>query len=278
MRILALFCLLTTGVMAQQPSPPPPVLETPRPSANAAPEAQSNQQQARAVLNRMIEALGGKNYLTLQDSFTQGRYGRFHNEVMVGGTVFFRYWRWPDQERYELTKARDIVDLYLGDKMYEVTYKGGQLLDPKKDDNLRLAMVRRHYALDRIVREWIKAPGVLLLDEGQTIADNKLVERITIINTQNESVSLLISTDTHLPVEKKFTIRDPHSRDRDEESEIYDNWRTVQGVATPFSTVISHNGAIVRQQFLSDAAYNVHPPESYFTPILIDHERDSKKK
>jgi hypothetical protein len=278
MRILALLCLLVGSMVAQQPAPAPPVLQAPPGSANTGQEAQTNQQKARAILDRTIAALGGENYLTLQDSFTEGRYGRFHNDVMVGGTVFFRYWRWPDQERFELTKARDIVNLYLGDKVYEVTYKGGQLLDPQKDDNVRLALTRRRYALDRILREWINAPGVLLLDEGQTISQNRLVDRVTIINTQNESVSLLISADTHLPVEKRFTIRDPNTRDRDEESEIFDNWRMVQGVATPYSTVVIHNGQIVRQQYLSDASYNLQVPDSYFTPVLINHERDARKK
>ncbi len=278
MRTLASLCLFLAGFAGQQPAPPPPVLQAPRTSPNTGAEAQSDQQKARAILDRTIAALGGQNYLTLQDSYTEGRYGRFHNDVMVGGTVFFRYWRWPDQDRYELTKARDIVDLYLGDKLYEVTYKGGRLLDPQTDDNVRFGLIRRRYALDRILREWINAPGVLLLDEGQTLADNKLVDRVSIINAQDESVTLLISADTHLPVEKKFTIRDPQTRDRDEESEIFDNWRMVQGVPTPFSTVISHNGQIVRQQYLSNASYNVHPPDSYFTPVLINHERDARKK
>lgn len=273
MRIIALLCLLTAGMMGQQPS-----LQTGPTSPNVGKEAQSDQQKARAFLDQTIQALGGQNYLTLHDSFTEGRYGRFHNDQLVGGTVFFRYWRWPDQERYELTKQRDIANLYLGNKAYEVTYKGAQLLDPEKDDNVRLALLRRQYSLERILREWINAPGVLLLDEGQTLANARMVERITIINAQNQSVSLLISPETHLPVEKQFEIRDPKTHDRDQESEIYDNWRNVQGIETPFSVVTYHNGDIVRQQYLSNAVYNIQPPDAYFTPVLINHERDVKKK
>ena len=88
------------------------------------------------------------------------------------------------------------------------------------------------------MREWMNEPGALLLDEGPTLADNKMTERVTIINSKNEAVSILISPDTHLPVSKRFSIRDPKTADKDEEEEIYDNWRMVQGVNTPFSVVV----------------------------------------
>lgn len=268
MRILVFLCLCAAALTGQQPAPSP---------AQTGNEAQANQAKARQALNQMITALGGQAYLSIQDSYTEGRYGRFHNEVLVGGTVFFRYWRWPDEERYELTKERDVVELYLGDKAYEVTFRGSHELDPAKDDNLRQALIRRHYSLERVLREWIHDPKTILLDEGPTLADNKMAERITIINGRDEAVSLLISPDTHLPIQKSFTIRDPKSRDRDEEDEIYDNWRMVQGINTPYSVVLVHNGQIVRQQYLFSASYNTAPPDSYFTPILINHEREPKK-
>lgn len=268
MRLFFVVFLFLAGAAGQQTT-------TPAPSGN---DAQKNQQEARRILNQMIQALGGQAYLTLQDSFTQGRYGRFHNEVMVGGTVFSRYWKWPDQERYELTKERDIVDLYLGYKVFEITFRGAHEVDPKKDDTFNLALIRRHYSLERVLREWLNEPGTLLLDEGKTLADNKMAERITVINAKNEAVSILISPETHLPIQKSFTIRDPQTREREDEDEIYDNWRLVQGVNTPYSVVILHNGEIVRQTYLTNAAYNIHPPDSYFRPVLIDHEREHARK
>ncbi|HEX2328304.1 MAG TPA: hypothetical protein VHN74_06255 [Candidatus Angelobacter sp.] len=272
MRILISIVLAVGMASAQQTVQPAP------PSANTGQEATSNEQKARVWLKQLIDALGGQAYLTLHDSYSEGRYGRFHNESMVGGAVFFRYWQWPDKERFEVTKERDIATLFVGDKVWDITYRGGKEADPKKDDNVRLAIVRRHYALERILREWINQPGTILLDEGQTLADNKLTERITIINAQNEAVSILISPDTHLPVSKRFTLRDPSSHDRDEEEEIFDNWRVVQGISTPYSTVLMHNGQIVRQQYLTTITYNQRPPDDYFSPVLIRHEPDKKEK
>lgn len=265
---LFLLCFCVAGSAGQQQLP-----QTVPISPNQGTEAQGNQQKARAILNQTIAALGGPAYMNLQDSYTEGRYGRFHNEVMVGGTVFFRYWQWPDKERIELTPQRDIADLYIGDQATEITYRGAHELDPKKDDNVKLAIQRRHYTLEKILREWLKDPSTLLLDEGATLAGNKMTEKITLINSKDESVSLLISPDTHLPAEKIFVTRDPVSRDRDEEDEIFDNWRVVQGINTPYSTVIMRNGQLVRQQFLSSVSYNNRPPDSVFTPVLIPHPK-----
>jgi hypothetical protein len=268
MNILLLLCLWIAASAGQQNVPQSvPV------SPNTGADAQTNQQKARALLDKMIAALGGDAYMNLHDSYTEGRYGRFHNEVMVGGTVFSRYWQWPDKERVELTKQHDIVDLYIGDRVTEVTFRGPHELDPKKDENVRLAIQRRHYALEVVLREWLKDPATLLLYEGQTLAGNRMAERVTLVNAKNESVSILVSVDTHLPAEKIFVTRDPETRDRDEEDEIFDNWRLVQGINTPYSIVVIRNGQIVRQQYLSSVTYNNRPPDSYFTPILIDHTR-----
>lgn len=268
MRIFLLLCFCVATSLAQQNIPQGvPV------SPNTGADAQSNQQKARAILDQTITALGGAAYMNLQDSYTEGRYGRFHNEVMVGGTVYFRYWQWPDKERVELTKQRDIVNLFIDDHATEVTFRGPHELDAVKDDNVRLAIQRRHYALEIILREWLKDPATLLLYEGPTLAGNKMTDRVTLINSKNESVSILIAPDTHLPAEKIFITRDPQTRDRDEEDEIFDNWRVVQGINTAYSVVTMRNGQIVRQQYLSSVSYGQRPPDSYFTPILIDHNR-----
>jgi len=263
MRFLLLVCLLLTASTGQQTSP------TPATGAAAPSNQQSNQQKARAVVDQMIAALGGQNYLNVQDSYSEGRYGRFHNDVMVGQAKYFRYWKWPDSDRWEITDQRDVVQLFIGDKATEVTWQGARLMNPDKEENVRQWLIRRHYTLEIVLRSWLNEPGTLLLDEGQSLAENRMAEKITIINSRNEAVSLLVSVDTHLPVQKIFTVRDPQTHDRDEEIEIFDSWRMVQGVNTPFNDLIKRNGQLVRQQFVFNVTYNNHPPDSIFEPKLI---------
>ncbi len=235
--------------------------------------ARSNEQKARAVIDQMIAALGGQAYLNIQDSYSEGRYGRFHNEQMVASNVFYRYWRWPDEERNELTEQRDVVYIFRDDKEYEVIYRGSTEMSPQKDDSVRQALLRRHHSLATVLRTWLNAPGTILLDEGETVAEARMAKKVTIINANNDAVTLLVSVDSHLPIAKVFSVRDPQTHDRDEEEEIYGNWRMVQGINTPYSVQIKRNGELVRQESLSSISYNTHPPDSYFDPStgLIKH-------
>src|SRR5215472_10592777 len=277
MRLLAILCLYLAGLSGQQSSAPHPPTPTAGVSRTPAPaqlsEGQRNQQKARAVIDQMIAALGGQAYLNVQDAYSEGRYGRFHNETMAGGAKYFRYWKWPDSERWELTDQRDIVQLYVDDKAMEVTFRGSRQLFPEKDEGARLMLQRRHYALEIILRNWLNEPGTALFDEGSALTENRMAESITIINSKNDAVTILVSVDTHLPVKKTFFTRDPQSHERDEEDEIFDNWKKEQGINTPHRIVIMRNGQMARQQFISNVTYNNHPPDSYFTPILINHEK-----
>ncbi|MGC2694860.1 MAG: hypothetical protein WA738_03635 [Candidatus Angelobacter sp.] len=257
MRIVAFFCLCLATLIGQETTAPKP-----------AESAQSNQQKARSILDQMIEALGGQAYLNAQDYYAEGRSGSFHNETLAGTSLYYRYWKWPDKDRFEVTKQRDIVELYVGDNAYEVTYKGIRMLDPEKDERLKQSLIRRHYSLETVLRTWLKEPGILLLDEGPSISEAKMAEKITIINSKNESVTLLVSPETHLPMEKQFSTRDPRYRERDEESTIYGNWKVIQGINTPRMTVTKRNGETISQQIILNITYNTHPSDALFDPAV----------
>lgn len=256
-RRLFLFGVLCAGVVC--------VVGVAQQTANGAVSAQSNQQKARALLDRMIETLGGPAYLNLEDSDSTGRYGRFYHESPEASIEFHRLWEWPRKERVEFTKQRDVIELNVGDQMYEITFRGTRTLDPQKDFDSLIYLERSRHALDVILREWLKQPGVALFDEGPALSENHSVERISIITANNDAVSLSIDTDTHLPVKKTFVMRDQQGY-RDEIGEVYDNWKMIQGVNTPFSMVVTRNGEISRQYFFTTVTYNNHPQESLFQP------------
>jgi hypothetical protein len=258
MRIFLVVCLCAASLYGQQnpPATQPVVTEL------------SNQKKARAVIDQMIEALGGQAYLNVQDFYAEGRSGSFHNETLAGYGLYYRFWKWPDQDRIELTKERDVVQLYLGDSAYEITYRGIHALDPQKDEKLQQALLRRRYTLEIVLRKWLTEPGILLLDEGPGISEGHLAEKITIVNAKNESVTLFVDPTTHLPLEKRFSTRDPRYRDRDEERTIYGDWKVIQGVNTPRITVTKRNGETISQQITLNITYNTHPDDSLFNPAV----------
>jgi hypothetical protein len=228
--------------------------------------AEPNQQKARAVINQMVAALGGQAYLNIQDIESEGRYGRFYQGRSEGGTEFHRFWQWPDKERVEFTKQRDVAQLTVGDTIYEITFRGSRLVDSQKNNDARIYLERRRFALETVLRQWLNQPGIALFDEGPALAENHPVERITLINSNNNAITLSIDTTTHLPLKKSFVIKAPQGY-RDEIAEVYDNWKMVQGINTPYNTLVMRNGDLDRQYFLSSVRYNSHLPDSLFSPL-----------
>jgi hypothetical protein len=240
-------------------------VKTPAPatSPQSVPVDQENVRKAKALLDQMIEALGGNAYLNIEDTSQEGRSYSFHMGESEGvGVVFWRFYKFPDRDRVELTKKRDVVYVYRGDKGFEITYKGTRSDDPKAvSDFLR----RREYSLDWVVRKWLSQPGIALFYEGHTVAAQKDTEQVTVMNSNNQGVTLYIDSKTHLPVKKTFTWRDPSDQQRNVEDEVYDAYRPVQGVMTPFSITRFYNGDMSSQRFLNSVTYNKGLTDSMFS-------------
>ncbi len=236
-------------------------------AASAAPPIavdQANARKAKALINQAIQALGGDAYLNIHDRELQGRGFSFHHGRSSGnGTEFWSFSEFPDKERVEITKQRDIAELYVGNKGWEITYKGAHPLEEKDlVDYLR----RRQFSLDTLLRNWVNDPAVALLYEGNAIAAQHPALRVTLINAKDEAVTLDFDIDTHLPVRKSFEWRDPVDRQKNLEEEIYENYRLVQGVMTPYNVSRYFNGDMASQRFIFSATLNQSLDESMFDP------------
>jgi hypothetical protein len=253
MKLFLSILVLAAVAVAQSDSAPP---------AQSIPVDQENAKRARAVLDQTIQALGGSAYLNLQDITQAGRtYSFYHGRSTSLGVLFWRFYKFPDKDRIELTKQRDVIYVYQGDKGTEVTYKGPRPEDPK---DLTEYLRRRHFSLDWVLRKWLSEPGVALFYEGQTVAEEKPVEQVTVMNAHNEGVTLYLSTDDHLPVKKTYSWRDATDKQRNIEDEVYDNYREVQGVMTPFTITRFYNGDMSGQRFLTAVSYNQRISDSQF--------------
>ncbi len=225
------------------------------------PPQDENARQARALLDQCIQALGGQAWLNVQDMEQEGRsYSFYHGQPNSLGTVFWRFWKFPDKERIELTKQRDVIYINNGDNGYEITYKGTAAEEPEAlTDYLR----RRRHSLEVVLRQWLNQPGTALFYDGPAIAEQKHADSVTIMNANNDSVTLFLNSNNHLPIKKTFEWRD-QDRYKNEEGEVFDNYRLEQGVMTPYSILRLHNGDITNQRFITTVRYNVGLPDSKF--------------
>ncbi len=232
-------------------------------------------------MQQAIDALGGQAYLTIKSTQQSGRgYSFYHGRPTSNGVLYWRFTEFPDKERVEITKERDIAELYFGDKGYEITYKGAHPMEPKDlADYLR----RRKFSLETILRVWVNDPNVALFYDGDAIAAQHPAVQITLINNKDEGVDLFLDVDTHLPIKKSFQWRDPVDRQKNLEEEIYDKYRVGQGIATPWDVSRYFNGDMAGQRFLNSVSYNepvdqaMFDPNSGYNPNKVD-KKDKKNE
>ena len=287
-----LLCSLSGAQTVPTPALPQP--SAPAPAINL--NDSDNARQARAVLDKTIEALGGQPYLTYENHCEEGRYyPLYHGRTESTGIAYRYYVEYPDRDRFEVLHTKDIhvlpgtidiggvkvknkFDLALihnGDKGYEVTYKGTAAQDKLDLENY---LRRRQHSLEWVFRKWIRDPNVALFYDGGAVVDGKVTEGVTLLSNQNDSVNVYLDQNTHYPVKISYSWRDPKDKQKNVEDEIYDSYKLVQGIWTPHSITRYFNGETSQQRFISVASYDLKLPDSMFeAAVTYDPTAPMKK-
>lgn len=230
-------------------------------TAAAALPPDANAKKARTLLDDMVRALGGLQWLHLSNTYVAGNMAAFYHGKPTG--VNTRYWEWstPTETRIDLTeKTRDAynwVQIYTGNQCWEITYQGRKPMNKKVCDD---AIRRRDHSLRAAVQVWMKQPSTLLLYDGQALSERHLADRITLLNADNDAITIETDFQTHLPLSVSWSWRDPVYHDKDTEKVEFADYHTVNGLPTPYTITCIDNGDMVQQRFIYKAAFNVQLP------------------
>jgi hypothetical protein len=250
---LLAFVLIASAAFAQTPQGP-----------------DANSRKARAELDAMLTALGGQRWLSLQNTYTYGRISGFYQGKPTGEIENYYSWRTPSgQERVEFGKKHDDVNIFTGNDCWEATYQGKR---PLPQDICTDFLRRRDHSIEVALRVWMNDPKTMLVDDGQTLSERHLTDQVTLINDQNDSITIQMDAETHLPRSRTFQWRDPIYHDKDTDREEYDNYHPIDGFQTPFSITRFHNGDETSQRYIYKAGYNVPlPPDAFNIDATIAH-------
>jgi len=174
----------------------------------------------------------------------------------------FFAWRVPlGPERVDETKKRNVVEIYQDHTCTEVTYRGAH---PQQKKICAEYWRLRDHSLDAALRAWLKDPETLVVDDGQKLSERRLADQVTLINEQNDAITIQADSDTHLPMQVSFTYRDPEFGDKDTDVVEFNDYHLIDGIQTPFTLTYLHNGEMVEQRYLLGAAYNGPLPPHAF--------------
>lgn len=234
---------------------------------------------AKQILQEAIVALGGNTYLNVHDSTCTGRIGQFdHSGELTGFGHFIDYEVPPDKERQENLPKRNIIEVYNGDKGWELD-RGGVSEAPQVD--LIDFEEGNKKDLDNILRYRIHEPDMIFRYGGPDIVELKQADWVELVDADNRTIRIAIATATHLPIQKIVDTRDPKTRRKSEEIEYYSNYHPLEGIQTPFQITRERNGIKIFQVFFDKCDYNANLPNSLFTRESLEERWDkigSKKE
>jgi hypothetical protein len=254
-------------------------------AAPPSPAGENSEQRGRTLLDEMVTALGGDAWLNRTTMQADGRgTSFFHGEPNPYISEYheaIRYARpdakppviFADRIGYLTDKSMifpgkkiDVIQITVDRKGYEVTYKGKT--EPPQD-LIDASNRRRDHSIDAIVRDWIHAPGIMIMYDGQKLVDRRLVDEVSLLTAQNDGATIDLDASTHLPIRRTFQYRNEQFHDFDEESTTFDDYHTVQGIATAMTVTGYHNGDMISQNFLAKITYNQPIDPDLFDPDAV---------
>ena len=246
-RFAAFLCLVVVCVAAQTVAP--------------AGQEDPSSKRAREIVDKAVQALGGDAYVKAPGYFYAGRASGFaKGELNALSNVFV--WISNDKQRVERAKVPGWVTIFNGDKGWDITYHGTEPLEAK----IQQAHDRQvTYSLRNVLTKWIRDPKTIYFFDGEKYAEARQCYSVTLINGNNESATILFDQQSYLPLKEEWSARDPEYHDKFTESVIYDKFRQVQGIQTPFIVTRYKNDEMTGQTFVSEAKY-MAMPENIFTP------------
>ena len=251
---------------------------------------ETQEQHGRRLLGEMLTALGGDTWLNKRTSVREGQTAAFFRAEPTGTVTRFVEYREFEQGPLNLGPApaskpaqveesrvefvsykglitpgtkRDLVHLWTADQGYEETYKGTTTLPEKQvADFIR----RRAHSLEAVMRDWVNAPGTVVLYEGAGERDRRPVEKVSILAANNDAIEIEIEQGTHLPLQRSYRWRNEQFKDYDLEEEVYGDWRQFDGVMTPMNTEEYKNGDMIGQTFYKKVGFNETIDAALFNP------------
>ena len=248
------------------------------PSAAApAATAEGEKEKGAALLEEMVDALGGDSWLVRHDAEIDGKLATFFHGQPNPGVIHFKLYHQfadgshPEGERIEFAtprmllhgEIRDIVQVWTTDNGYEITFKGKTPLPKEQvEDYLR----RRAHSIENVMRTWVKQPGVMIVYEGPSMVDRHLTDKVTVLSANNDAVTIELDQTTHLPLSRSFRWRNTTFKDYDEDVETYDDYHPVQGMQTALTITRYRNGDMANQRFYTKVTYNQGLSQGLFNP------------
>jgi hypothetical protein len=227
------------------------------------------------IIQDAVAALGGNNFLTMEDRIESGRAYSFYRENISGFSIAKIYTRYitvaagktgvdvGERERQSFGKDEDVSVLFTENGGWELTWKGAKELDKDRINRWRDTTLR---SIFYILRVRLKEPGMVFESRGADVFQNQPVDIVEITDADDRVVTVYFNQDTKLPIRQVYKHYNSQTKERDEEVTLYSRYRDAgQGVQWPHQIRRERNGEKVYEIYAETVVINKDLTDNLFT-------------
>jgi hypothetical protein len=169
--------------------------------------AETNQERGKRIVDEAVAALGGDNFLRMQDRIESGRAYSFYREELNGlsiAKIYTRYLIRPDppvpgfigvREREAFGKKEDSAVILADGKGYEISFRGARPLSDDRLERFKESTLRNVFY---ILRQRLGEPGLIMDFRGTDVVENQSVDIVDITDADNRVVTVYFIHVPHL--------------------------------------------------------------------------------
>ena len=231
--------------------------------------------QADEIVNRMLAALGGDTFLQAREMTALGRIYDFNRgQLASAGERFVYYAQFPGKERIEFGKKGNIVYVNDNDQGWELDRQGIRESSPEQVEDFQQSNRRD---VQNLLRFRARKEKMQLYYLGREFADIRRVHVLELVDERGDSYKLWVDATNYLPLQLRYRVRDPLTREWVEVVEYYGKYVTVQGIATAMHMMRERGGLRSLEVYFSEVDYRTPVPDALFTRASLE-ERWAKVK
>jgi hypothetical protein len=222
-------------------------------------------QHAQKIVDDAVAALGGRNFLNMEDSVESGRAYSFYRDKLSGLSIAKIYTRYVTvnplksseelavRERQAFGKNEDAAVVFRQEGAANINWRGAK--EMPAEDFARYRDTTLHNIL-YILRVRLHEPGLTFEFQGADVVDRLPVNIVDVSDAQNRKLRVYFHQTTKLPVKQSFSRLDPVTKDRYEEVTRFDRYRDNNGINWPQQITRERNGEKIYQIFAESVAFN----------------------
>jgi hypothetical protein len=233
------------------------------------------EQRGKQLIDQSVQALGGENFLNMQDRIESGRAYSYYRDQISGLSIAKIYTRYitvapgksgeevAQREREAFGKNEDSSVLFTENGGWEINWRGSKELEKDRLDRYRDTTLRN---VLYIFRQRLKEPGMIFESRGAEVFENQPVDIVDITDSENRLVTVYLHQSTKLPVRQVYAHHNPLTKERDEEVTLFSRYRDVGGgIQWPLQMRRERNGEKTYEIFSESVSINQNLTDALFS-------------